>query len=255
MDLVGRVLAERLVGQVDPRRSHDGKTCGQGALLGEVVQRGQQLAAAEVAGGAEDDHDRRVGDAIVVETLREWVRGFFDPHFSAAASLTTAWPPNCALIIASIRSPNVFSIRLRNRANSDSAITGVGTDSSIAASTVQRPSPVSSTQPLMLASSGSCAKPRATRSSSQERTTLPVLHASAIARMSMPGKDFDIFMTWKPSAYACMRPYSMPLWTIFTKCPDPSAPVRTRPPSSGARSFSTGRQWSKISCSAPTIRQ
>src|SRR6266550_938816 len=200
MDLVGRVLPERLVGQVVPRRSHDGKTCGQGALLGEVVQRGQQLAAAEVAGGAEDDHDRRVGDAIVVETLREWIRGFFDPHFSAAASLTTAWPPNCARIIASIRSPNVFSKRLRNRANSDSAISGVGTDSSMAASTVQRPSPVSSTQPLMVDSSGSCARPRATRSSSHERTTLPVRQASAIARMSISGKDFDIFMTWKPSA-------------------------------------------------------
>src|SRR5205823_5369730 len=244
MDLVGRVLAERLVGQVVPRRSHDGKTCGQGALLGEVVQRRQQLAAAEVARGAEDDHDRRVGDAIVVETLREWIRGFFDPHFSAAASLTTAWPPNCARIIASIRSPNVFSIRLRNRANSDSAITGVGTDSSMAASTVQRPSPVSSTQPLMLVSSGSWDRPRAIRSSSHERTTLPVRQASAMARMSMPGNDLDIFITWKPSAYACMRPYSTPLWTIFTKWPDPSSPVRTRPPSSGARSLRMGRQRS-----------
>src|SRR5437870_2200091 len=200
MDLVGRVLPERLVGQVVPRRSHNGKTCGQGALLGEVVQRRQQLAAAEVARGAEDDHDRRVGDAVVVETLREWVRGFLDPHFSDAASLTTAWPPNSCRIIASIRSPKVFSMRLRNRANSDSAITGVGTDSSIAASTVQRPSPVSSTQPLMAASSGSWERPRAIRSSSHERTTLPVRHVSAMASMSMPGNCLDSFMIWKPSA-------------------------------------------------------
>ena len=82
------------------------------------------------------------------------------------------------------------------------------------------------------------------RSSSQDRTTLPVRHASAIACMFMPGKNFDIFMTWKPSAYACMRPYSTPLWTIFTKCPEPSGPVCTSPPSSGARSLSRGRQWS-----------
>ena len=28
----------------------------------------------------------------------------------------------------------------------------------------------------------------------------------------------------KPSAYACIRPYSMPLWTIFTKWPAPAGP-------------------------------
>ena len=28
----------------------------------------------------------------------------------------------------------------------------------------------------------------------------------------------------KPSAKACIRPYSMPLWTIFTKCPAPAGP-------------------------------
>ena len=77
---------------------------------------------------------------------------------------------------------------------------GTGTDSSIAASTVHRPSPVSSTQPLMPASSGSCARPRAIKSSSHDRTTLPVRQASAIACMFMAGKDFESFMTWKPSA-------------------------------------------------------
>ncbi len=29
----------------------------------------------------------------------------------------------------------------------------------------------------------------------------------------------------KPSAYACISPYSMPLWTIFTKCPEPDGPA------------------------------
>jgi hypothetical protein len=28
----------------------------------------------------------------------------------------------------------------------------------------------------------------------------------------------------EPSAYAAMIPYSMPLWTIFTKCPAPLGP-------------------------------
>src|SRR2546421_9340378 len=120
MDLVGRVLPDRLVGQVVPRRSHDGKTCGQGALLGEVVQRGQQLAAAEVAGGAEDDHDRRVGDAIVVETLREWVRASFAPHSSAAPSLPPPWPQTWSPTSPAIRPPTGSPIRSRNRRTTDS---------------------------------------------------------------------------------------------------------------------------------------
>ena len=80
------------------------------------------------------------------------------------------------------------------------AVIGAGTDSSIAASTVQRPSPVSSTKPLMRASSGSLERPSAMRSSNHDRTTLPVRHDSAIACMSIPGKDLESFMISKPSA-------------------------------------------------------
>ena len=32
-------------------------------------------------------------------------------------------------------------------------------------------------------------------------------------------------MSSKPSAYACISPYSIPLWTIFTKCPAPDGPT------------------------------
>ena len=31
-------------------------------------------------------------------------------------------------------------------------------------------------------------------------------------------------MMSKPSAYACIMPYSIPLWTIFTKWPAPDGP-------------------------------
>src|SRR5260221_5642956 len=206
-DRIRGALAERIVRQIVDRRAHHREARRQQALLGQVVQRGQQLFAGEVSGAAEDDHDRGVRDAIVVQPLGKRIPlrhgaggGAQTRAFSPLASVTTAWPPNWLRIIASMRSPNVFSMRLRNRANSDSAMIGTGTDSSIAASTVQRPSPVSSTQPLMPASSGSCDRPRAMRSSSHERTTLPVRQASAIACMFMPGKTFDIFITWKPSA-------------------------------------------------------
>jgi hypothetical protein len=30
------------------------------------------------------------------------------------------------------------------------------------------------------------------------------------------------------SQMSCMSPYSMPLWTIFTKCPAPSSPIHSQ---------------------------
>ncbi len=50
---------------------------------------------------------------------------------------------------------------------------GSGTRSRMASSTVQRPSPESSTQPRILASSGSSSSARSSRSSSHERMTVP----------------------------------------------------------------------------------
>src|SRR5215211_1399791 len=41
----------------------------------------------------------------------------------------------------------------------------------------------------------------------------------AISCRSRPNSDARI--TSEPSAYACISPYSIPLWTIFTKCPAP----------------------------------
>ena len=69
MDLLRGVLAERVVAHIGHRRADDRKTRGQRALLGEVVQSGQELAATEITGGSEYDHDGRIGDPVVVETL------------------------------------------------------------------------------------------------------------------------------------------------------------------------------------------
>ena len=166
-DDVSRVLAESVVVEVVDRGADDREPGGQQALLGQVVDGRQQLARAEVAGGAEDDHDQGVPNPIVMKPLGEWIGVYSGSRLSSSPlagevagrarrrgresgmdhffSVCTAWPPNWFLIIASILSANVSSIRLRNRANSECVMIGAGTDSSIAASTVQRPSPVSST--------------------------------------------------------------------------------------------------------------
>jgi len=96
---LGRPLAERVVGEIVDGGTHDREARGQQALFREVIDRWQKLLAAQVAGGAEDDHDRGVGDSVVVKTFGEGIglRHRRRAHFRAAsalASLTTAWPPN-----------------------------------------------------------------------------------------------------------------------------------------------------------------
>jgi hypothetical protein len=69
-----------------------------------------------------------------------------------------------------------------------------------------------------------------------------------------------------------MIPYSIPLWTIFTKCPAPAGPqwyqpsssgggspsrpgVRPAPSSPGARARNSGSRRATTSASPPIIRQ
>ncbi len=51
-----------------------------------------------------------------------------------------------------------------------------------------------------------------------------------------------------------MSPYSIPLWTIFVKWPDPTGPTWAKPPS-GARASNSGRAWATSSVAPPTMRQ
>ena len=55
----GEGVLQRAAGYAD-----DGDLFGQQAGLVEVIERGQELALGEVAGGAEDDHDAGVGGAL-----------------------------------------------------------------------------------------------------------------------------------------------------------------------------------------------
>ncbi len=85
-------------------------------------------------------------------------------------------------------SANDASWRERNRVNSDAAITSAGTASSIAACTVQRPSPESCTWPENFDSAGSSISAFAVRSISHDDSTLPRRQTSAMSATGMFGK-------------------------------------------------------------------
>src|SRR5439155_4986607 len=135
----------------------------------EVVERRNQLAPREISTRAEDHHRARRGDLLVGGRHRRRDRRDARAH----AFSFTACPPNSARSAASIRSLNESSWRERKRRNSESASTGAGTPRSIASSTVQRPSPESSTYPRIFSRPGSLPNARSASSSSHERTTLP----------------------------------------------------------------------------------
>ena len=50
-------------------------------------------------------------------------------------------------------------------------------------------------------------------------------------------------------------PYSMPLWTILTKCPEPWPPQYCVAVAGGASVLSSGSMTSNADLSPPTIRQ
>jgi hypothetical protein len=151
---------------------------------------------------------------------------------------------------------NSSSPREAKRENSAAVSTGAGTPSSIAACDVQRPSPESETRPEKFSSAGLCASAAAVRSSSHDPTTLPRRQTSAISGMSKSywyssGLRSGVVSAsiscsarpmsalsrmFRPSANAAIIPYSIPLWTIFTKWPAPLGPQCSQPCSAGAGS-------------------
>ena len=90
-----------------PRDADQLEALGQRALVGEVVERGQQLAVREVAGRAEDDQRRR-RDRQPLEPLDERVlvglaRACRRPSAQLPAARSTACPPNWLRSAASTR--------------------------------------------------------------------------------------------------------------------------------------------------------
>src|SRR5262249_40171800 len=114
-----------------PRLRHTDDGHVEVAAARHRLQGREDLLVGEVAGGAEEDEG--VG-ARGGRTLRH---GFF-----------SAWPPNSNRMAESKRSWNSASPRELKRSKSEAARTCAGTPSSIAASSVHRPSPESETLPV-----------------------------------------------------------------------------------------------------------
>src|SRR5438477_668426 len=226
-ELVARVLLHGLLhvlapGIVRPLRAGHPDDCEprrQELPEAERVQRRHQLLVREVARRAEDDERARLRRAPEREPLEERVVRYRDRDASLIA-----WPPNWLRSAAVTRAEKFCSSRDEKRAKSDAAITGTGTFSAIASWIVQRPSPESSTYGAMSSSFEPCSSNASWRSSSShERTTEPYRQMPEICSRSRPNSECPI--TSKPSAYASIRPYSIPLCTIFTKWPAPEGPT------------------------------
>ncbi len=112
----------------------------------EVVERRNELAVGEVAARAEDDHRTGLGRRLDAEPRAERVRHLVVfGRVGQAQLFFTAWPPNSLRSAACTLALKLSSWREAMRICRASVITGAGTFWSMAACTVQRPSPLSST--------------------------------------------------------------------------------------------------------------
>src|SRR5579872_3123553 len=75
VDGIERLLAELLVGEGTARHAHHRKLRRQWKLQLQVVERGQQLAVRQVAGGTEDDDDARLNVARLPHARAQRVGG------------------------------------------------------------------------------------------------------------------------------------------------------------------------------------
>ena len=93
---------------------------------------------------------------------------------------------------------------------------------------------------------------RSASSSSHDRTTLP--WSQTLVTFWRSRANSLACRSSKPSPYAWIIPYSMPLWTIFTKWPAPAFPKWAQP-FGGASVSRTGRAIATASAGPPTIMQ
>src|SRR5690606_15346652 len=190
--LVAEIRAERVVVPFAASDADEVERLVEQSAAVEVVQRRQELPPREVARHAEDhEAARRILRAHVTSSPR------------------TACPPKRFLSMARSFEPKSSPPWLAKRIISAVLMTGAGTPRSIDSIAAQRPSPESATYGAARSSPAWSRSTSAARSSSQLRTTLPWRHISAIAARSRSRSVRDASSA-KPSAYACIIPYSMP---------------------------------------------
>ena len=254
LDALARTLAQLLEVPVLARDADDRDV--EITRLDHPLQRREDLLESEVAGGAEED---------------ERVRAFGTAHPAPPA------PPASG----ARRSPARPGARHDRRTARASPTAGGGRGVlaaraeareqrrrqdrrghavSIAASAVQRPSPESDTSPEKPSSDGSSCRAAAARSSSQRarpcrgaRPRRPSRRrsrsGSARGRSSAPSRrrsrgaatGVRVAQQVETLGVASMRPYSMPLWTIFTKCHCPKGRSAASPAPRARASLATGR--------------
>src|SRR3990172_2430026 len=215
---------ERIVRICGSRDAQHRKAFREEIFLVESEEIGDEQAPGKVPRCAEDHQQARRGRPDPRPLVGLVRRTGCSRHLCYSFSFfgTAGWtacPPNSLRSAASIRIAKEFSCRERKRIKRNKPIAGRGTPASIDRSTIHRPSPESSTYGESPASPGSRDNARPASSSSHERTTLPRFQRAAIAGRSR-GKG-AVWRISNPSAYACIIPYSIPLWIIFTKWPAP----------------------------------
>src|SRR5205814_7252465 len=179
---------------VRARAADQEERLGQRPLVGQVVDRGQQLALGQVARRAEDDEHGRV-DGQPLQALGERVC-LQDGH---DVDFLMAWPPNWLRSAALTFAANAFWPRDEKRSYRDVVMTGVGIRRSIPDSTVQRPSPESSTYGAISGRSlPSCSNALAASSHSHDRITDPCIQRCAIFALS--SSNSHSLNSEKPSA-------------------------------------------------------
>src|SRR5580700_9760149 len=168
LDAVRRALLQPL--QTPLRKSHADHRDIERALFGQRVQGREDHLVGKIARHSE--HHQRVG----------FRRSHQAPFPSAVFSL---WPPNWKRIAERTLSAKSSAPCELKRSYRAALRIGAGTDSSMAALIVQRPSPESDTRPENPARSGLSSNAMAVRSSSHEAITLPRRHTSVISSSCM----------------------------------------------------------------------
>ena len=126
------------------RATNNAEAGRQIAVERQVIERRHQLPGGQVARGAEDDHDVRIGGAGKGQPFPQHVLGE-GRGLCHGYSAFTGWPPNSLRRAASTLPLKESSCRERKRMKRLIASAGAGTAWSIASCSVQRPSPESST--------------------------------------------------------------------------------------------------------------
>ena len=168
VDRRAHALAELIVADLLTSVAHEGGAERQHAVTTEVVESRDQLAVRQISRDPEHDEAAGVGVTVAAERRgradRPAPAGDVDPAVLGevvglvvaevpAGGLVvhrhsfslTAWPPNSLRSAASTLPLNVSAWRERKRMKSAAVMAGIGTEWAIPCSTVQRPSPVSST--------------------------------------------------------------------------------------------------------------